>query len=271
MFDPTPGPVVREGYAMNELKLSGVQQNSKEQDSKEPSKAVLVIDGKVKRQFHTSMHLQRMNYDVIMARTAEDALPFLELTVPLAVITNYDLPVMNGLGLLQYLKGDERTRNVPVIIYTSNQSPDVEKACKEHGCAGFLRHPCGLDELYATVQRAAGGRTRKFVRLATRLEVDIENVEGDRMDFISNLSEDGMFVSTTAPLPHGSIHTFVFYLPNAPGWVVRVQGQVLHMHPGSGPRMRQGMGVKFQKIGDTEREFLRGFIKNEMMGELAQD
>jgi hypothetical protein len=35
--------------------------------------------------------------------------------------------------------------------------------------------------------------------------------------------------------------------------------------------MRQGMGVKFQKIGDTEREFLRGFIKNEMMGELAQD
>jgi len=251
--------------AMSELDGSGEQK-----DAQEP-KVVLVIDGKVKRQFYTSMHLQKMNYDVTMARTAEDALPFLELTVPLAVITNYDLPSMNGQVLFQYLKKDERTRNVPVIIYTSNQDPAVEKACKESGCAGFLRYPCSLDELYATVQRAAGGRPRKFVRLATRLEVVIEDIEEERMDFISNLSEDGMFVSTTAPLPHGSIHTFSFYLPNAPGWVVRVQGQVLHMHLGSSPRKRQGMGVKFQKIGETERELLRDFIKKELMGELAQD
>jgi CheY-like chemotaxis protein len=251
---------------MNELDGIGEQK-----DARGPKKVVLVIDGKVKRQFYTSIHLQRMDYDVIMARTAEDALLFLELTVPLAVITNYDLPAMNGLVLLQYIKENELARNVPVIIYTSNHDPAVEKSCRESGCAKFLRHPCSFDELYAAVQSAAGGRPRKFVRLTTRLEVVIEDIEEERMDFISNLSEEGMFVSTIDPLPHGSIHTFAFHLPNAPGWVVRVQGQVLHMHLGSGTRKRQGMGVKFQKIGETEREFLKDFVKKEMMGELASD
>jgi len=147
----------------------------------------------------------------------------------------------------------------------------VEKACAEFGCAGFLRHPCSLDELYAMVQSAAGGRPRKFVRLSTRLEVVIEDLDGDRMDFVSDLSEDGMFVSTNAPLPYGSIHTFAFYLPNAPGWVVRTQGQVLHAHLGSGTRKRPGMGVKFQDLGDAEREFVKEFIKTEMVGGLVPD
>ncbi len=248
--------------------MSELEKNEEQTGAK---KAVLVIDGKVKRQFYTSIHLQRMDYDVIMARTAEDALLFLELTVPLAVITNYDLPAMNGLVLLQYIRENERTRNVPVIIYTSNQAPSVEQACREFGCAGFLHHPCSLDELYATVQKAAGGRPRKFVRLSTRLEVAVEDIDGDRLDFISDLSEDGMFVSTTAPLPYGSIHTFAFHLPNAPGWVVRIKGRVLHMHLGPAGSKRPGMGVKFLNIGDAEREFVKEFIKREMTGGLAPD
>ena len=251
---------------MTELEGSGEQI-----DADGSRKVVLVIDGKVKRQFYTSIHLQRMNYDVITARTAEDAMLFLELTVPLAVITNYDLPAMNGLVLLQYIKEAERTRNVPVIIYTSNKDPSIEHACREFGCAGFLHNPCTLDDLYATVQNAAGGRPRKYVRLTTRLEVAIEDIDEERMDFISDLSEDGMFVTTNEPLPYGSIHTFAFYLPNAPGWVVRIQGQVLHAHLGSGPRKRPGMGVKFQNIGDAERVFVKEFIKDEMMGDLAMD
>lgn len=262
---PKPGSEIQRD-AMSALEGSGDQK-----DAQGAKKVVLVIDSNVKRQFSTSINLQRMNCDVIMARTAEDALPFLELTVPLAVVTNYDMPGMNGMGLLQHVKKDGRTRSIPVVIYTSNRAPAVEKACREFGCAGFLRYPCRLYELYSTVQSVEGGRPRKFVRLTTRLEVVIEDIEGERMDFISDLSEDGMFVSTNAPLPYGSIHTFAFYLPNAPGWVVRIQGQVLHAHLGSGPGKRLGMGVQFQNIGDAEREFVKDFIKNEMMGEIPPE
>lgn len=248
--------------------MSGTESGAGRQEGAQ-KQVVLVIDGKAMRQFYTSIYLQRLDYHVIMARTAEDALLFLELTVPLVVITNYDLPAMSGRELLNHIKQEESLRNVPVIIYTANRDPAVQQACEEAGCAGFLRHPCSLDDLYAIVQKAAGVHPRKFVRLGTRLEVVVEDAGDDRLDFISDLSEEGMFVSTTSPLPYGSIHTFSFSLPNAPGWIVRAEGQVQHMHHGPGQRTSPGMGVQFLRIGEQERTLVKDFVKQEMTRGLA--
>ena len=249
--------------------MSDSKSDSSPKDGAAQKQVVLVIDGKAMRQFYTSIYLQRLDYHVIMARTAEDAMLFLELTVPLVVITNYDLPAMSGLELLKHIKQEEGIRNVPVVIYTANRDPAVQQACEQAGCAGFLRHPCRLDDLYATVRKAIGIHPRKFVRLNTRLEVVIEDIEDDRLDFIADLSEDGMFVSTTSPLPYGSIHTFAFHLPTAPGWVVRAEGQVQHMHLGPGQRKSPGMGVQFLRIGDQERTLVKDFVTQEMTRGLA--
>lgn len=240
-------------------------------DGKGQKQAILVIDGRAMRQFYTSIYLQRMNYHVIMARTAEDAMLFLELTVPLAIIVNYDLPGMSGLELLQHVKETEAVRSVPVIIYTSNSDPAAQKACEEAGCAAFLRHPCSLDDLYKAVRKAVGLQPRESVRLATRLEVAIEDIGEERLDFISDLSETGMFVSTNEPLPYGSIHTYAFYLPDAPGWVIRVEGQVGHMHLDHGHSKKPGMGVKFLKIGESERLLVKDFIRKEMLAGIAAE
>lgn len=242
-----------------------------QQDGAGQKPVVLVIDGRAMRQFYTSIFLQRMHYHVIMAKTAEDALLFLELTVPLAIIANYDLPAMSGFELLQHVKETESIRDVPFVIYTSNKDPAVQKACEEAGCAGFLRYPCSLDDLYRIVQQATGLRPREFVRLSTRLEVEILDAGEDRHDFISDISESGMFVSTNAPLSYGTIHTFSFSLPNAPGWILRVEGQIQHMHPLQDHRKRPGMGVKFLRIGDSERELIKEFVKQELMDGIARD
>lgn len=251
--------------------MSGSGKSGGTKDQPKQKQVVVLIDGKAVRQFYTSIYLQRLDYHVIMARTAEDAMLFLELTVPLVVITNYDLPAMSGLELLEHVKQEESTRNVPVVIYTGNGDPAIQQACEEAGCAGFLRHPCTLDDLYAMVQKAIGVRPRKYVRLNTRLEVIIEDAADDRLDFISDLSEEGMFISSTAPLPYGSIHTFAFHLPNAPGWVVRAEGQVQHMHPGPGRRKSPGMGVRFLRIGEREQALVKDFIRHEMKEGLAPD
>jgi CheY-like chemotaxis protein len=234
---------------------------------------VVVVDAKPMRQFYTSIFLQRLNYHVIMAKTAEDALLFMGLTVPLIVIANYDLPQMSGLELLKRVKQDHRTRSVPFIVYTSNRSPEVQRACEEAGCYAYLRHPCSLEELYATVQQATQATPRRFVRLATALAV----VVGDdrpaeaRNDLITALSEQGMFVSTSAPIALGTVLSFAFYLPNAPGWIIRVEGQVLFSHFGADKRTVPGMAVKFLRIGDQERAFVREFIKQKLMEGIAPD
>lgn len=181
---------------------------------------------------------------------------------------------MTGLELLKRMKLDHRTRNVPFIVYTSNRSPEVQQVCENAGCTAFLRHPCSLEELYATVEGATQAKPRRFVRLATALDVvvwDERPEDGARDAMITALSEQGMFVSATIPLALGSILPLTFYLPNAPGWMIRVEGQVLFNNFGADKRKIPGLAVKFLKIGEKERSFVREFIKQELMEGIAPD
>ena len=243
-------------------------QNTPEDEKGLKQQIVLVVDARPVRQFYTSIFLQRLKYQVVMAKTAEDALLLLGLTVPLIVISSHDLPQMTGLELLKIVKRDHRTRSVPFIVYTSNHSPETQQACKEAGCTAFLRHPCSLEKLYEEVQKATQTKPRRFVRLAAALDVfvgDDRQESGTRNNIITAISEQGMFVSTAAPLALGKVLPFTFHLPNAPGWLLRVEGQVLFSHFGPDKIKIPGMAVKFLKISDKDRSLVREFIKQELM------
>lgn len=234
----------------------------------EPRKQiVLVVDGRPVRQFYTSIFLQRLKYHVIMAKTAEDAFTFIRITVPLVIIANIDLPDMSGVDLLKRVKQKRRTRDVPVIIYTSNKDPQVQQECEQAGCAAYLRHPADLEDLYSAIQKATD-KPRRFVRLETFLDVFFGEgtpfTRTNRKDYIAAISERGMFVATDQPFSYGGVHPFSFHLPNAPGWVIRVEGQVVYTHGSSDFRKKQGVGVKFLKIGTREREFVQDFIMQKL-------
>jgi CheY-like chemotaxis protein len=232
---------------------------------------ILVVDGRPIRQFYTSIFLQRLNYEVITVKTAEDALMYLALFTPLVIIVNIDLPQMSGADLLKKVKSDPETLDIPVIIYTSNTNPRVRKECEEAGCADYLVHPDSLGQLYSAVQKAEN-KPRRFVRLGTRLDVSVGDghdkpSEGGASGSITLLSEGGMFVSIGEPIACGAVCPFTFQLPNAPGWVIRVEGQILYHQL----REDLGMGVKFLKIGDQEKEFIKDFIKGQLMEGFAAE
>lgn len=235
----------------------------RKKEGEENKKIVLIVDGKPMRQFYTSIFFQRLRYNVITAKTAADALIYLGLTMPLVVIANIDLPDMSGVDFLKRLKKKDRTRDIPVIIFTSNKDPDNQRACEKAGCTAYLRHPATLEQLYAAVQKATN-KPRRFVRLDTFLGVTIGDGSRGKKDHIVVLSEPGMFIATDKQLAYGSVHPFSFHLPNAPGWVIKVEGQVIH-RIASDDKRRPGIGVKFLKIGAQERELIKDFIRETLM------
>ncbi len=235
-------------------------------EKKDEARPILVVDGRPVRKFYTSIFLQRCNYLVVTANNAADGLRYMAVTRPLLVIANIDLPDMNGAELLRRIKTSSKTENVPVIMYTSNKSAQVQKECEEAGCAAYLKHPASLEDLYAAIQ-VATNMPRRFVRLDTVLDVMVGDGQGAELQqghSIAVLSELGMFVSTDDHFNFGSVNHFTFHLPNAPGWPIRLLGQVVHQVPGEGQN-RQGIGVKFLKMGVPEREFIKGFIREKLM------
>jgi len=254
---------------MNEIQTPDTQQGPGANQQ-----IILVVDSRPLRQFYTSIFLQRAKNQVIMAKTAEDALLFLGLTVPRVIISDLDLSGMGGLDLLKQVRQDHRTRNAPFIIYTSNKDPEARQACEAAGCSAYLIHPTSLEALYAAVQTATQAKPRKFVRLFTALDVvvgDRRSSNESREDLIIAVSEQGMFISTNSLLEVGAILPFTFHLPNAPGWFFRIEGQVLYVHAAADRRKLSGMAIKFLKMKDQERELLKEFIKQELMEGIVKE
>jgi CheY-like chemotaxis protein/Tfp pilus assembly protein PilZ len=233
---------------------------------------ILVVEGDPVRQFYTCLYLQRFNYHVISVRTAEEALVIMELTTPLIVITEVILQQMSGIDLLKHVKQDPRTKNVPVLIYTSVNAEAQRNLCNAAGCAGYLVHSSDHNPLYEAIQRATESKPRHFIRLKTGLDVLVMAPGiADQAALVSAISEHGMFVSTRQPLPCRTTAVFTLYLPNAGSKGIRLQGQVLYSHAVPGPGKVPGMGVKFLHIQLDDSAMIKAYIENKLMNGINTD
>lgn len=70
---------------------------------------------------------------------------------PDLLVTNYDLPLMNGLDLIRMVR--EAGAPTPVILLTDSGDPDVSQAAREDGLSGItvLPKPVEVSELLSQV------------------------------------------------------------------------------------------------------------------------
>ncbi|HEX2769053.1 MAG TPA: response regulator [Geobacteraceae bacterium] len=61
--------------------------------------------------------------------------------VPLLILLDLNLPVLNGLQVLQRIKADERTRRIPVVMLTTTDSPQEIAKCYDLGCNIYIVKP----------------------------------------------------------------------------------------------------------------------------------
>ena len=96
------------------------------------------------------------------------------------------------------------------------------------------------------------GERRKAWRSGLVLEVWYEGENGRSETCISDLSVQGAFIETMAPMPVGATFKLVFVLPDS--MVIETQGTVVRCEP------RRGMGVKFISLSTEQSNYIRQFI-----------
>ena len=66
---------------------------------------------------------------------------------PDIVVTDLTLRGGGGWQLIQDLKREPRTRDIPVVVLTGFAAPSLRERAAHEGCAGFFVKPCLPDEL----------------------------------------------------------------------------------------------------------------------------
>ena len=75
------------------------------------------------------------------------------VTQPKVVLLDLKLPKVNGLEVLRVLKGDERTRRIPVVMVTSSgEDPDIE-AAYALGANSYVVKPVEFDAFQETMSQ----------------------------------------------------------------------------------------------------------------------
>lgn len=90
-------------------------------------------------------------YEVLVAATGDEALKQAREAQPDLILLDVHLPGKDGLEVLAELRGDSRTRLVPVIIVTSDAEPDDCVRGLDQGADGYVVKPFNPTELSARV------------------------------------------------------------------------------------------------------------------------
>lgn len=147
---------------------------------------VLVIEDELPLVEMLSLILETRGYKVELASNGHDALEKIRGPIDL-IILDLLLPDMEGVEVCHYLKQSELTRNIPIIILSSNHCRvDQKVQCFQLGADDFITKPFDNEELFARMYSLLRRRSllpemeakEKFELLRDlRIVVDQERVE----------------------------------------------------------------------------------------------
>ncbi len=72
------------------------------------------------------------------------------------VVTDLNMPVMNGLGLIRELRKLPAYTGVPIIFLTTESDAAMKAEAKAAGATGWITKPFQQDQLVAVVKKVLG-------------------------------------------------------------------------------------------------------------------
>jgi two-component system, response regulator len=118
-----------------------------------PDDAALTIRAfKSRSLFNSLIHLKNGQeaIDYIFNDVAYDGKKFADHT-PKVILLDLKMPKVNGMEVLEKVKGDPRTKAIPVVVLTSSaEDPDVER-CYKLGANSYIVKPVEFENFSKTV------------------------------------------------------------------------------------------------------------------------
>jgi chemosensory pili system protein ChpA (sensor histidine kinase/response regulator) len=129
------------------------QQPTVVEPSRPATPLVLVVDDSLTVRRVTQRLLVREGYRVALAKDGLDALERLAEEKPQMVLSDIEMPRMDGFDLVRNIRADARLRDLPVIMITSRIAQKHRDYAAELGVDHYLGKPYSEEDLLALIGR----------------------------------------------------------------------------------------------------------------------
>jgi len=124
----------------------------------EVAPVVMVVDDSLTVRRVTERLLLRDGYQVVLARDGVDALERMQDLVPDVMLVDIEMPRMDGFDLTRNVRGDERFRDIPIIMITSRTADKHRNVALSLGVNVYLGKPYNDEDLLGHIAGFVGKR-----------------------------------------------------------------------------------------------------------------
>lgn len=166
---------------------------------------ILVVEDEPAIQDLIQINLQMGGYRVLTHSNAEDAIKGIQHELPDLALLDWMLPGMSGIELARRLRGDSRTRSLPIILLTAKGEEEDKLKGLETGADDYITKPFSVKELEARIKAV-------LRRRAPELTQDVIDYHDLRLDPASHkVSGHGKTLSM-GPTEFRLLHFFITHL-----------------------------------------------------------
>ncbi|MGD9505073.1 MAG: response regulator [Syntrophobacteraceae bacterium] len=119
-------------------------------------KVIMTVDDSASIRQMVSFTLRDAGYEVIEAVDGKDALSKLSETTANMVITDLNMPNMDGIELIRNLRASSTYKFIPIVMLTTESQAEKKQEGKSAGATGWIVKPFRPEQLLAVVKKVLG-------------------------------------------------------------------------------------------------------------------
>ncbi len=108
---------------------------------------VLIVDDSATMRDMVSYTLSNAGFEVLQATDGENAFTLLKSERVDLVITDINMPKLDGIGLTKKLRSEPKHRAIPILCLTTERETNIKDLAKLAGATGWIEKPFDPDRL----------------------------------------------------------------------------------------------------------------------------
>lgn len=118
-------------------------------------KTVLTVDDSRTMRDMLRLALVDAGFEVVQAEDGVHGLEVLEGSAPDVIITDINMPRLDGFGFIEGVRKDVRHRGVPILVLTTESDPQKKDRARQAGATGWIVKPFNPSKLVDAIRRVA--------------------------------------------------------------------------------------------------------------------
>ncbi len=132
---------------ITEPSITSRRSNTDKHMQEETKHCVLIVEDAISTRKSLAQFMQDLNYKVETAKDGVEAIDKIQTLCPSIILTDLEMPRMNGLELTDHLRSNEETKNIPIIMITSRATDKHKKEAQRIGVSEYMTKPYDEDQL----------------------------------------------------------------------------------------------------------------------------